>query len=160
MANPRRPILAILAILVLALAVAACSGGGAATAPAAAPAAAAPTTAAAAPAAAAPTTAAAAPAAAAPTTAAAASTSSSGDIKIGGIFNITGQNASQADLWMKAADLAVKQINDAGGVNGKKITLVKEDAQSTNPGALAAYQRMIEVDKPVAILMTNLSTQI
>lgn len=145
--NPRRPILAILAISILALGVAACSGGGAATAPTAAPAAAAPTKAAAAP-------------AAAPTTAAAASTSSTGDIKIGGMFNITGQNASQAELWMKAADLAVKQINDAGGVSGKKIVLVKEDAQSTNPGSLAAYQRIIEVDKPVAILMTNLSTQI
>ena len=156
MANPRRPILAILAIPIIALAVAACSGGGAASAPTAAPKSPAATSA---PSAAAPTKVAAA-SAAAPTTAAAASTASSGDIKIGGIFNITGQNASQADLWMKAADLAVKQINDAGGVNGKKIVLVKEDAQSTNPGSLAAYQRMTEVDKPVAILMTNLSTQI
>ena len=158
MANPRRPILAILAIPILALSVAACSGGGAASAPAAAPSKAAAPAATSAPSAAAPTKAAAAPASA-PTTGAAASTSG-GVIKIGGIFNITGQNASQADLWMKAADLAVKQINDAGGVNGKKIVLVKEDAQSTNPGALAAYQKMIEVDKPVAILMTNLSTQI
>ena len=115
--NPRRPILAILAISILALAAAACSGG-AAWAPTSAP-------------------------AAAPTAAAAASTSSSGEIKIGGIFNVTGQNASQAEIFMKAAKLAVKQINDAGGINGKKINLVVEDAQSTNPGALAALQRSI-----------------
>ncbi len=86
--------------------------------------------------------------------------SSSSEIRIGGIFNITGQNASQAALWMKAANLAVKQINEAGGVNGKKINLVKEDAQSTNPGALAALNKMIEQDNVVAILGPNMSTQI
>ena len=155
MARPWRYLSVILVSLVSILAVSACSGGAASTPPAA-PVKAAATSA---PAAAAPTTAA--KAAAAPTTApVAASTASGGEIKIGGIFNITGQNASQAALWIKAADLAVNQINAAGGVNGKKIVLVKEDAQSTNPGALAAYQRMIEVDKPVAVLMTNLSTQI
>ncbi len=148
-----RSLAIILASLVLVSGVAACSSTPASN-QSTAPAKPAATTA---PAASAPT--AAAKPAAAPTTAAAPATNGN-EIKIGGIFNITGQNASQAALWMKAADLAVKQINAAGGVNGKKIVLVKEDAQSTNPGALAAYQRMIEVDKPVAILMTNLSTQI
>ncbi len=156
MASPKH-IVPFVLVSILVLAVAACSGGGAASAPTAALKSAAATSA---PSAAAPTAAVVAPAGAPTTAAAAASTTSSGDIKIGGIFNITGQNASQAELWMKAADLAVKQINAAGGVNGKKIVLVTEDAQSTNPGSLAAYQRMTEVDKPVAILMTNLSTQI
>lgn len=107
------------------------------------------------------TTAPAAPAAA-PTAApkAASPAASSGEIRIGGIFNITGISASQAALWMKAANLAVKQINDAGGVNGKKINLVKEDAQSTNPGALAALSKMIEQDNVSVILGPNLSTQI
>lgn len=149
MVSPRRSLVAILALLSLLLAAAACSGG---TAPAPAqspqqPAAAAPTSA---------------PAAAAPTSAppAAAPAATSGEVRIGGIFNITGQNASQAVLWMKAADLAVKQINAAGGINGKKINLVKEDAQSSNPGALAALDKMIAQDNVVTILGPNLSTQI
>jgi branched-chain amino acid transport system substrate-binding protein len=157
MANPTRSIAAILTVSLLAVAVAACSGGatspqGAAPSKTPAPAASS--------APAAPVTPTAQPAAVAPSSTSLPGPTGGNEIKIGGIFNITGQNASQAELWMKAANLAVKQINDAGGIDGKQLTLVKEDAQSTNPGALAAYQKMIEVDKPVAILMTNLSTQI
>ena len=38
--------------------------------------------------------------------------------------------------------LALKEINAAGGVNGKKIDLRTVDNQSTNPGALAALQKL------------------
>lgn len=141
----------------LAVAVAACGSSAPSPAATSAPAkpAAASTTAPSAPAAA-PTSAAPAPA---PTTGAAQS-ATSGEIKIGGIFNITGQNASQGELYMKAADLAVKQINAAGGVNGKKLNLIKVDAQSTNPGALAALNKSLEQDKPLVIVGPNLSTQL
>ncbi|HEX2922791.1 MAG TPA: ABC transporter substrate-binding protein [Chloroflexota bacterium] len=158
----RKTFCALLVTLLVALVSTACSGG-AAPAPTKAPDKAAPaaTSAPAAPAAAATTAPAAAPAAATSAPAAAvASSSSSDEIRIGGIFNITGQNASQGALYMKAADLAVKQINAAGGVNGKKINLMKEDAQSTNPGALAALNKTLEQNKPLVIAGPNLSTQL
>ena len=142
MANLRRPSLLIAMSSILVLGVVGCSTSSPPAQGASSPA---------------PAPAAATSAPAAPT---AAPASSKGEIKIGGMFNVTGTQASQAPLYINAAKLAVNQINEAGGINGKKLKLVTEDAQSTNPGALAAYQKMTEVDKPVAVLMTNLSTQI
>jgi len=58
------------------------------------------------------------------------------EILIGMSAPITGGWAAEADLYVKAIKLAEKQINEAGGVNGKKIRMVITDNQSTNPGAL------------------------
>ena len=63
-------------------------------------------------------------------------------------------------MQIKAIKLAVKQINEAGGVNGKKIDLVIVDNQSTNPGALAALQKAVEQEKVLALVGSVKSTQI
>jgi len=73
---------------------------------------------------------------------------------------ITGASAAEGALQIKAIDLALKQINAAGGVNGKKITLVKVDNQSSNPGALAALQKAVEQEKVLALVGSVKSTQI
>lgn len=73
---------------------------------------------------------------------------------------ITGASAAEGALQIKAIDLALKQINAAGGVNGKKINLVKVDNQSTNPGALAALQKAVEQEKVLALVGSVKSTQI
>ena len=73
---------------------------------------------------------------------------------------ITGASAAEGALQIKAIDLALKQINAAGGVNGKKISLVKVDNQSTNPGALAALQKAVEQEKVLALVGSVKSTQI
>jgi branched-chain amino acid transport system substrate-binding protein len=54
----------------------------------------------------------------------------------------------------------LKQINAAGGVNGKQINFIMEDNQSTNPGALAALQKAVEQDKVLALVGSVKSTQI
>ena len=157
MANPWRTVLAISTISVLVAAATACSSG---AAPAAAPTTAKPaaTSAPAVPAAtSAPAAPAATSAAAAPTKAAAAS---GGQIVIGATLNITGPTASQGELFGNAAKLAVKQINAAGGISGKQIKLAVEDMQSTNPGALAATNKVIEQDNALVMLGSALSTQI
>ena len=148
-------VLAFLLLSSVVLVATACSSGGSATAPTAAPAKAAATTA---PAAAPTQASASAPSApaAAPTQAAA----TGGTIKIGATLNVTGPTASQGLLFGNAAKLAVKQINAAGGINGKKIDLVVEDMQSTNPGALAATNKLIEQDKVLVMVGSALSTQI
>ena len=148
MASRGRSLLLIMVSSLLALGAISCSTG-APPVPTKAPATS-PTT---------PASSSAAPAAAAPTAAAAPATSGN-EIRVGALFNITGQSAPQGALFSDSAKLAVKQINAAGGVNGKKITLVTEDAQSTNPGALSALNKSVEQDHPLVILGTNLSTQI
>ncbi|HEX9017219.1 MAG TPA: ABC transporter substrate-binding protein [Chloroflexota bacterium] len=73
---------------------------------------------------------------------------------------ITGQFASEADLYLKAVKLAEKQINQAGGVNGKQVKVIVQDNQSTNPGALAALNKNVEQDKVLALIGPVKSTQI
>jgi branched-chain amino acid transport system substrate-binding protein len=61
---------------------------------------------------------------------------------------------------MKAAKLALKHINEAGGVKGKKINLDIQDSQSTNPGALAALNKIVERDKALVVIGPVRSTEI
>ena len=83
-----------------------------------------------------------------------------GEILIGMNTPMTGANAANGALWIKAAKLAEKQINAAGGITGKPIKLLIVDDQSTNPGALAAVNKSIEQDKVLALLGVTTSTQI
>jgi branched-chain amino acid transport system substrate-binding protein len=82
------------------------------------------------------------------------------DILIGMNTPITGANAANGALWSKAVRLAEKQINSAGGIQGKPIKVLVVDDQSTNPGALAAVNKSIEQDKVLALLGPTTSTQI
>ena len=82
------------------------------------------------------------------------------EIRIGFTVPLTGAAASEGALFIKAIKLALKEINQVGGVNGKKINLIMEDTQSTNPGALAALQKCVEQDKVLALVGPVKSTQI
>jgi branched-chain amino acid transport system substrate-binding protein len=84
----------------------------------------------------------------------------SNKIKIGFTPPVTGAAASEGALQIKAIKLALKQINAAGGVNGKQIELIIVDNQSTNPGALTALQKAVEQEKVVALIGSVKSTQI
>jgi hypothetical protein len=67
--------------------------------------------------------------------------SAADEIRIGYTVQVTGAAASEGALGLRAIKLALKQINEAGGVEGRKIHLLIEDTQSSNPGALAALQK-------------------
>jgi len=85
---------------------------------------------------------------------------SGGEIIVGYIPPVTGASAAEGALQIKAINMALKQINAAGGANGKKINMISEDNQSTNPGALAALQKSVEQDKALAMVGPVKSTQI
>jgi branched-chain amino acid transport system substrate-binding protein len=82
------------------------------------------------------------------------------EIRIGFTPPITGIHAASGSLQVKAIKLALKEINAAGGVNGKKIDLRIVDNQSTNPGALAALNKAVEQDKVLALIGCLYSTQV
>src|SRR5512147_216956 len=82
------------------------------------------------------------------------------EIRIGFTPPVTGQHAASGAFQVKAAKLAVKEINAGGGVNGKKIDLRIVDNQSTNPGALAALNKAVEQDKVLAVIGYLYSTQV
>ena len=82
------------------------------------------------------------------------------DIRLGYTPPITGPSAAEGALQLKAIKIALKEINAAGGVNGKKIDLQVVDNQSTNPGSLAALQRAVEQEKVLALVGVVKSTQV
>jgi branched-chain amino acid transport system substrate-binding protein len=82
------------------------------------------------------------------------------EIKLGFTPPVTGGSAAEGALQLKAIKLALKEINAAGGVNGKKINLIVVDNQSSNPGALTALQKAVEQEKVLALVGSVKSTQI
>lgn len=73
-------------------------------------------------------------------------------IKVGVYGDLTGQTSSFGQSTINAIRLAVDEINAAGGVNGKKITLVSEDDQGRPEQAKTVISKLINQDKVQAVL--------
>lgn len=72
---------------------------------------------------------------------------STGDtVKIGALLDTTGDLGAMGGRIMNGARLAVKEINEAGGLLGKDVELVEEDGK-TDPGAgFDRVKKMVEID--------------
>jgi branched-chain amino acid transport system substrate-binding protein len=68
-------------------------------------------------------------------------------IKIGLIGPLTGDAASYGSDVINGAKIAVEEINSAGGINGRQISLIAEDARCTGGDAVSAAQKLINIDK-------------
>ena len=73
------------------------------------------------------------------------------DIKIGGIFDLTGVTADVGKPFQQGVIDAVAFVNENGGVNGKKIALVGVDYGYKIDQARAAYKRLVNDEKVVLI---------
>lgn len=78
-------------------------------------------------------------------------------ITIGALFSQTGSGNVYGPQQLKAAQLAVGQINAAGGISGTKIRLVAIDDQSEAAPATAAMRTLIGKDGAIAVLGPTLS---
>lgn len=74
-----------------------------------------------------------------------------GPIKIGLSASMTGECANYGEAFFGGAKLAVKEINDAGGINGRKIELVVEDDKCSSEVGVNAFNKLVNIDKVVAI---------
>jgi branched-chain amino acid transport system substrate-binding protein len=88
------------------------------------------------------------------------SSAKSDTIKIGGNLEMTGGSASYGISSKNAIELAIKQINDKGGVNGKKLSLVVADNKSEATEATNAMQKLVTQDKVVGVIGPNLSSAV
>jgi branched-chain amino acid transport system permease protein len=82
------------------------------------------------------------------------------DIIIGATAAVTGQLAATGLTVYHALEMAVEDINAAGGVNGRKLRLVNEDAGSSNSSAVTAYIKLVQQHKPPFVLISSYSPQI
>ncbi len=72
-------------------------------------------------------------------------------IRIGVSVPLSGEAASYGESARAGALLAQKEINDAGGVNGRMIELIFEDDRCNTSG-VSAMQKLVNVDKPHAVI--------
>lgn len=84
--------------------------------------------------------------------------SSSQPIKVGAALALTGDAASWGEESLKAAQLAIDEINDKGGINGKKFELVVEDMKSSSKDSVLAVSKLVNVDKVRAVMITWLDS--
>ncbi len=68
-------------------------------------------------------------------------------IKLGIVAPMSGPNARYGAFSMHGAELAVKEINEAGGVDGHKIELYNADSQGTPVEGVSATRRLIDEDE-------------
>ena len=79
--------------------------------------------------------------------------SSSGDtIKIGGNLELSGAVASYGSSINDGAELAIKEINDAGGINGKQIEYIVKDNKSESAEATSAAINLVTQEEVVAMV--------
>lgn len=73
------------------------------------------------------------------------------EIKIGGLFALTGKAAHIGIPTKQVANMVIENINKSGGINGAKLTLVVADTRSEPAQAVIALKKLISKDKVVAI---------
>lgn len=89
---------------------------------------------------------------ASPTGTASPSAGASGDtIKVGILHSLSGTMAISEKSVVDAEELAIEEINNAGGVLGKKIEAIKEDGNSDWPTFAEKAKKLIDQDKVVTI---------
>lgn len=88
-------------------------------------------------------------------------TSQSGgvEIVIGFIGPLTGDGAAWGEIELNSIRLAVDEINESGGVDGRTIKVVAEDGKCDGKVAASAAQKLIDVNK-VKILLVSCSQEV
>ncbi|HXN78891.1 MAG TPA: ABC transporter substrate-binding protein, partial [Candidatus Dormibacteraeota bacterium] len=78
-------------------------------------------------------------------------------IKLGAILSITGAGGVYGPQSRDGANLAVKQINSSGGVNGAQIALTINDDASDKAQSAQVAQKLIQEEQDLALLGPTLS---
>ncbi|HEY3077769.1 MAG TPA: ABC transporter substrate-binding protein [Burkholderiales bacterium] len=74
------------------------------------------------------------------------------EIRIGGLLETSGFIASLGQPGLEGAQLAVEQLNAAGGINGRKIQFINVNSESDNTKTVSGFRRLVEQDKVVAVV--------
>ena len=68
-------------------------------------------------------------------------------ITIGAVLSMTGPAASFGEYTKKGMDLAVNEINQAGGIDGRAVKVLYEDDKTDSKGSVSAYDRLVNISK-------------
>ena len=76
---------------------------------------------------------------------------------IGVMESLTGPGETYGNVALQAKQLAVAEINEAGGINGRMLELIVEDSKCSAQDAITAYNKLTDVDGVKIILGTSCS---
>ena len=68
------------------------------------------------------------------------------NIKIGAVMDLSGALAGIGGQLRDSIVLAVKQVNDAGGINGAQVELIVEDGKTDPTAGFEAVKKLVEVN--------------
>jgi len=83
------------------------------------------------------------------------STTEKEPIKIGAIFDLSGPVALYGNAYKRGVELAVEEINNQGGINGKPLQIIYEDDQFDTSKAVTIVNKFINIDK-ISIILTSM----
>ncbi|MDR0784225.1 MAG: ABC transporter substrate-binding protein [Propionibacteriaceae bacterium] len=73
-------------------------------------------------------------------------------IKIGVNYELTGGVAAYGEASLLGIEMAVAEVNAAGGINGKQVQIVKYDNKSEASEATTLAEKLMTSDKVIAVL--------
>ena len=76
---------------------------------------------------------------------------------VGVMESITGPGETYGNVAVQAKQMAVDEINAAGGINGRELKLIVEDSKCAAQDAITAYNKLTDVDGVKIILGTSCS---
>ncbi|MDE2935508.1 MAG: ABC transporter substrate-binding protein [Chloroflexota bacterium] len=77
--------------------------------------------------------------------------------RIGVMESLTGPGETYGTVAVQAKQMAVDEINAAGGINGRPLELVVEDSKCNAQDSITAYRKLTDVDGIKIILGTSCS---
>lgn len=73
-------------------------------------------------------------------------------IKIGAVLPLTGNTAFYGESTKQGIEVALDEINNAGGINNRKIKIIYEDTKGTSKDGITALSKLIHLHKTKAII--------
>ena len=77
--------------------------------------------------------------------------------RVGVMESVTGPGETYGNVAVQAKQMAVDEINAAGGINGRMLELIVEDEKCNAQDAITAYRKLTDVDGVKIILGTSCS---
>ena len=78
--------------------------------------------------------------------------------RIGVMESLTGPGETYGTVASQAKQMAADEINAGGGINGRRLEFIVEDSQCSAKDAIAAYNKLTDVDGVKIILGTSCSS--
>lgn len=73
-------------------------------------------------------------------------------IVIGAVMPLTGDGAKYGERARNAIELALSELNAAGGIDGAKVSVIYEDSEGVPQKGVSAIQKLITLDRVPAVI--------